>query len=324
VYDLVGDILGKLHLASRAQVALFALREGLTSLNDTAPNYLSRMLAVFRESKDASPVVEEALPIEHELEALRLVAEDYQKVGQELALAWEIQASFLPDVLPDVPGWQLAATLKPARETSGDFYDVIPLPGGRLGVLIADVADKGMGAALYMALSRTLVRTFAVEHHTQPDLVLNAANQRILADTHADMFVTLFYGVLDPSDGTLSFCNAGHNPPYLMNAQGGGSIQELSRTGIPLGVFDDATWELGVVQLEPSDALVLYTDGITDAQDHKEEFFGHKRLQEIVRANVGRSAQEMQEALITGVHDFVGDAPQFDDIALVVLVRNSG
>jgi PAS domain S-box-containing protein len=246
-----------------------------------------------------------------------------QKVEQELALAWQIQASFLPDDLPDVHGWQLTATLEPARETSGDFYDLIPLANGRLGILIADVADKGMGAALYMAVSRTLIRTYAVEYDTQPELALGAANRRILMDTHARLFVTVFYGVLDPATGTLTYCNAGHNPPYLLNARNGDTVQTLGRTGIPLGIFDDMTWEQRTVQLAPGDMLVLYTDGVTEAQNVQETFFGRERLLEVAQANLGRSAQDVQETLIAEVHGFVGDAPQFDDITLMVIVRSS-
>ncbi len=327
----VSNILRKLHLASRTQVVLYALREGLASLDDAAPNYVARLLTVFRETLDTtSPMTgesppgtpEESSPSEHELEALRLIAADYQKVGQELALAGEIQASFLPDELPNMTGWQLTATLEPARETSGDFYDFIPLPNGRLGVLVADVTNKGMGAALYMALSRTLIRTYAAEYDVRPDLALRAANERILKDTHSDLFVTVFYGILDPTSGTLEYCNAGHNPPYLLSAQDRVSVQELGRTGMPLGVFENTAWGQGAARLAPGDVLVLYTDGITEAQDRHEVFFGEKRLLETAQANLGRSAQDIHEALIKEVHEFVGEAPQFDDITLMVVARD--
>jgi PAS domain S-box-containing protein len=245
----------------------------------------------------------------------------HQKVAQELATAWRIQASFLPDELPRVAGWQLAATLKPARETSGDFYDVIPLPGGRLGILIADVADKGVGAALYMALARTLIRTYAVEYESKPELVLSAANRRLLTDIHFTMFVTVFYGILDLATGTLMYCNAGHNPPYLLSGQNGDTVHALRRTGIALGVFENMTWKQESVQLAIGDVLLLYTDGITEAQDPQGLFFGDTRWLETVQDNRGRSAQEIQDALIEEVHEFVGDVPQFDDIALMVVVR---
>jgi sigma-B regulation protein RsbU (phosphoserine phosphatase) len=245
------------------------------------------------------------------------------KMARELALAGEVQTSFLPRELPDIPGWQLSVTLKPSRETSGDFYDVNLLPNGRLGLLVADVVDKGAGAALFMALSWILIRTYATEYPTQPELVLSAVNRRILKDTNANQFVAVFYGILDPATGTLVYCNAGHCPPYLVSAQSGEKVQKLIRTGIPLGIFEDETWEQGVVQLGPGDVLVLYTDGITDAEDGKGTFFGQERLLESVQANLGHPAQDMQDALMAEVHKFVGDAPQFDDIALMVIVRGS-
>ncbi len=226
-------------------------------------------------------------------------------------------------MLPVTPGWQLAVTLEPARQTSGDFFDVIPLPNRRVGLLIADVADKGMGAALYMALSRTLIRTYAAEHHTRPDFALRVANNRILTDAHADLFVTAFYGVLDPLTGTLTYCNAGHNPPFLMRARNGGDVQALTRTGLPLGLFQGETWEQRAVQLEVGDVLVLYTDGVTEAQDGRHEFFGPERLLETLRAHQQGSAQQIQAALVHAIHAFVGDAPQYDDIALMVLVREA-
>lgn len=246
-----------------------------------------------------------------------------QRINQELDLAWQVQAGFLPDALPEIPGWQLAATLQPSRETSGDFYDLILLPNGQLGILIADVVDKGMGAALFMVLSRTLIRTYAVQPHTRPDSVLRTANRRILMDINTEQFVTAFYGILDPSTGELTYGNAGHDPPYLLSAQNDGAVQTLRRTGPPLGILEDMTWEQKTVRLAPGDTLLLYTDGVTDAEDATGTFFGRDRLLEVAQINLGRSAQEMQAALLTEVHEFVGEAPQFDDIALVVIVRDS-
>jgi serine phosphatase RsbU (regulator of sigma subunit) len=249
-------------------------------------------------------------------------AKIYQ-VEQEMAVAGKIQASFLPDELPHIPGWQLAATLKPARETSGDFYDVIPLPNSQVGILIADVADKGTGAALYMALSRTLIRTYAPQYHSRPDYVLKIANRRILTDTRADLFVTVFYGIIDTITGTLTYCNAGHNPPYLFSAQNNNEAQKLTKTGMALGVIEDTAWEQRTIQLAPDDLLVLYTDGVTDAENGQGTAFGEDRLREIVQANLERPAQDMQDTLMTEIHNFVGDAPQFDDITLMIVVRNS-
>jgi NarL family two-component system response regulator LiaR len=329
----VNQILAKLHLASRSHAMLYAMQQGLASLDQLAPGQASSLLAMLGQSGDAlrrtakAGIPEGAEPgagpsREQELEALRLIAEDHRKVGRELAMAGEIQATFLPDVLPAIPGWQVTATLKPARQTAGDFYDLIPLPDGQLGILIADVTDKGMGAALYMALSRTLIRTYAAEYAARPDLVLSAVNERILMDTRATLFVTVFYGVLDPDSGTLTYCNAGHNPPYLVSTAEEDVVQELSKTGMALGLFEGMTWQQDAVSIAPGDALVLYTDGIPDAQDGRRMFFGADRLREIALANLGQSAEAMEDALMTEVHKFVGDAPPSDDITLMVVVRN--
>lgn len=245
----------------------------------------------------------------------------YQQMTQELELAGQIQASFLPQDLPEVAGWQLAVTLEPARQTSGDYYDFIPLPDGRLGLLVADVADKGMGAALYMALSRTLIRTYAEEYNAEPEKVLAAANRRILADTVSDLFVTVFYAVLEPQTGVLTYCNAGHNPPFLVQAQNGNHAHALVRTALPLGILADMDWGYGAVEIQPGDVLILYTDGITEAQDEAEDFFGEERLKAVARASMGRSAEVIEGKLISAVYDFVGDAPQFDDITLMIVLR---
>lgn len=246
----------------------------------------------------------------------------YQSITQELRLAGKIQASFLPNKFPSIPGWQIAVTLLPARETSGDFFDVIELSNGRLGILVADVADKGVGPALYMALSRTLIRTYAVEYDAEPEVVFFAANSRLLNDARANLFVTAFYGILDPIQGTLSYCNAGHNPPVLIRTSDNGKVDSLSRTGIAIGIEEDATWTQASIKINPGDILLLYTDGIPDAQNLDGVFFEEDKLIEIAQASRGRSAYEIQTNVLDNVQRFVGEAPQSDDITLMVLVRD--
>jgi type II secretory pathway predicted ATPase ExeA len=256
---------------------------------------------------------------------LSQAARALQAVGrrrQELALAGRMQTSLLPAAPPDVAGWQLAAAFRPARETSGDFYDFIPLPDGRLGVVIADVADKGMGAALYMALSRTLIRTYAADYPDRPDLTLEAASQRILADTDSGLFVTVFYGILDPSSGTLNYCNAGHPPPFLLGLDGEGAIQALPGRGMALGVVEDITWGHTLIHVEPGAALLLYTDGILDALSPRNERFGTEALLQVAQAHLERPVPDLQDALLARLQQFMGDEPQFDDITLVVARRN--
>jgi serine phosphatase RsbU (regulator of sigma subunit) len=245
----------------------------------------------------------------------------HQKIAQEMAQAGKLQEDFLPREPPRIPGWQLVATLKPARETSGDFYDFIPLSDGRWGIVIADVADKGAGAALYMTLSRTLIRTFAREYPNQPQAVFNAVNQRIFEDTPANLFVTAFYGILDPATGSLVYCNAGHNPPYHLDSENGYRAQPLTKTGLPLGIFEDRLWEGVSVQMAEGDVLVMYTDGIVDAQNPQEAFFGNDRLLSCFQTSLEHSAQHLKDAIIAKIDQFSSGAPQVDDITLVILAR---
>jgi serine phosphatase RsbU (regulator of sigma subunit) len=247
---------------------------------------------------------------------------EYQQISQELQLAGQIQASFLPNKFPPIPGWQLAVTLSPARETSGDFFDVFELSDGRLGIIVADVADKGVGSALYMALSRTLLRTYAEEYDADPDVVFFAANNRLLKDARANLFITIFYGILDPDNGTITYCNAGHIPPYLIRSVDQDAVNSLARTGMPMGIEADATWNIATVHFEPGDILIIYTDGIPDAQDDAGNFFNDETILTIARENAGRLAFEIQSAIIDEVQRFSGNSPQTDDITLMVLVRD--
>jgi serine phosphatase RsbU (regulator of sigma subunit) len=240
-----------------------------------------------------------------------------EKMARELEIAGKIQASFLPKERPHLPGWDIAVTLIPARQTSGDFYDFVELGNGRVGLIVADVADKGTGAALYMALSRTLIRTYALQFPDEPERALQAANERILADTQSDQFVTVFYGVLDGASGCLTYANAGHNPGLIIGEQ----VQELGNTGIPLGMFEGMSWQKAQVQLSPGHLMLLYTDGIPEATNGSHEEFGDERLQQIATAYVGQPATAVQTALVDAVQAFAGDAPQSDDITLLLATR---
>lgn len=244
-----------------------------------------------------------------------------KRMEQELALAGEVQASFLPDNPPTLPGWQISATLKPAREASGDFYDFIPLPDSRWGIVVADVADKGAGAALYMALCCTLLRTYAADYPAHPELVFDTVNRRIIEDTNAEQFVTIFYGILDPATGSLVYCNAGHCPPFLIDPHNDDEYKQLIRTGVPLGIFKNRTWKRDEVKLEPGGVLVLYSDGITEAQNVEKRFFGEDGLRNALGGNHRRSAQDVQKAIMTNLNRYIGITPQSDDIVLAVLFR---
>jgi serine phosphatase RsbU (regulator of sigma subunit) len=248
---------------------------------------------------------------------------------RELELAGRMQASLLPSAPPDLSGWQIAATFRPARETSGDFYDFIPLPEGQLGIVIADVADKGMGAALYMALSRTLIRTYAADFPGRPDLVLQTVNDRILADTGADLFVTVFLGILDPANSRLTYCNAGHHPPLWLGpgAETGARegeterIQPLPGTGIALGVVQEPGWGHSTIELDPGATLLLYTDGVVDAHDAGQERFGYEGMLSAALSNAGQPAGKLQAEILSSLQQFTGDQAQFDDITLLVIHR---
>lgn len=264
-----------------------------------------------------------AKPLSKALEkALTLGARtDRHNLVEELAMAGRIQAEILPARAPQVRGWDFAARLVPALETSGDFYDFIRLPNNNLGVVIADVSDKGMGAALFMALSSTLVRTYASQYATLPSFALGMANERILLDTRSGMFVTAFYGVLEPDTGRMRFVNAGHNPPYMFSTQKNKTLDWLRSTGMALGVMEDATWGQKMVKFSPGDVLLLYTDGVTDAQDALGNYYGEKRLQEVVRSKRDSSATAILDAVLNDLQRFTGGMHQQDDITLMVVSR---
>ncbi|MCY7400000.1 MAG: SpoIIE family protein phosphatase [Nocardioides sp.] len=242
-----------------------------------------------------------------------------QRFQQELEVAKLIQQNFLPKVLPDLPGWQVAAYYQPAREVGGDFYDVIPLPDGQVGFVVGDVTDKGVPAALVMAATRSVLRASA-QRLVEPGTVLERVNEHLCPDMPEKMFVTCLYGVLEPDTGRFRFANAGHDLPYVKTAEG--SV-ELRARGMPLGLMPGMVYEEKETILAPGDALLLHSDGVVEAHDPQGEMFGFPRLKDAVARYPGGG--ELIDRVLTDLRAHTGpDAEQEDDITMVTLMRSPG
>ena len=240
----------------------------------------------------------------------------------EMETARKIQVSLLPETAPRIPGFDLAALNIPARQVSGDFYDFIPVSDSETGIVIADVSGKGMSAALFMSLSRALVRA-NVHEIVGAAKAMQKANRGIAEESKFGMFVTLFYAVLDSQNKTLQYVNAGHNPPLLLKS-GSTEIALLKAAGIALGVLDDVELEQREVKLAENDVVVLYTDGVTEAFNPKGEQFSAERLQKLVADNAALSAHQLAEKIEKEVTAFAAGQPQSDDITLVVVKAEGG
>ncbi len=241
-----------------------------------------------------------------------------ERLETEVNLARQIQRTFIPERLPSFPGWQLSGRWETARQVGGDFYDVIQLPGNKVGLFIADVADKGMPAALFMALTRTLVRA-AVLQTDSPARALQQVNDLLIPDTNLGMFVTAVYAVLDVEACTLTYANAGHNPPFWLRA--GGGAQALRRTGIALGIIEAEDISEKTIHFEPGESLFLYTDGITEAFAPSGEMYGEPRLLDTLRSAADRDAAEILDAVQLSVKDFTDSLPPSDDMTMLVVKR---
>jgi len=251
------------------------------------------------------------------------LVEEMARKNTELAIAAEIQQSFLPRIIPRVEGFDVAGKCVMAKEVGGDFFDIIPfevvaLGRHRMGVLIADVSGKGIPAALFMALSRIIVRVNATWHRDEPALAIHDANNLIAADSTVGMFVTLFYGILDHENHSITFVNAGHNPPILFHAADR-TISELEITGMAMGAVENTEYRSVICPLQPGDVMVLYTDGITEGNNENGEMYGEARLQEIIRSSVDLPADEILARILDDMKKFCGSVPQFDDITLMVI-----
>lgn len=255
----------------------------------------------------------------HAYEDLKAAQEELvekEKMEHELELAHNIQMSILPEELYKPDGVDIGAHTQSARAVGGDFYDVIPLEGGKVGVAIGDVTDKGVAAALFMAQFCTLLRTESLRHK-RPENVLKKINQDLFAMNRSGLFVTAIYGVYDPEKRTYTYARAGHEVPLLFDENGKLSKLEHGQ-GMPLCLFPDSPIDVKKVKIPGGSTLFMYTDGGTDAMSEEEQFFGLENLEKTVGNYLNKSAQELVEAVLDDLVSYQGEA-QFDDATLVVI-----
>ncbi len=243
-----------------------------------------------------------------------------EQLERELELAREIQTAFIPRALPSPAGWELATFWQMAREVGGDFFDVIPLPQDQLLVVVADVSGKGVPAALFMALTRSLIQATTLELN-QPGHILARVNHLLLPNNQKNMFVTMFCAIFDLKTGQVVYTSAGHNPPLLVRRSG--EIVCLQTQGIVLGILEEIAFEQKVIDLGEDEGILFYTDGITEAFGPQDEMFGEARLQAALRAHWHYPAAEIVQALHQAVLHFAGSQPQSDDRTLLLLKREA-
>jgi predicted ester cyclase len=241
-----------------------------------------------------------------------------ERIEQELRLARSIQQASLPEEVPSLEGWQIAPYYQPAREVGGDFYDFLELKDGRLGLVVGDATGKGVPAALVMASARSMLRAVAQASNYSPGDVLGRVNDSLFTDIPPNMFVTCFYGVLDPKSATLSYANAGHDLPYLRRR--GGDCEELRARGMPLGLMPGMSYEEKEIVLEEGEAALFYSDGLVEAHDPQGQMFGFPRLMALI-AEHGEEGS-LEDFLLGDLYSFVGESwEQEDDITLLTLRR---
>ncbi len=279
-----------------------------TAMNRGAFDFVTKPI----DFKDLRVTIDRTLRHLEEWREVLVARDQLVSIQNELSIASNIQQSILPREFPESPEYAVYGSMEPARNVGGDFFDVIRLDGGKLGLAIADVSDKGVPAALFMMSSRTLLKGNAISY-LDPGKVLTEVNRLLLENNDEAMFITVLYAVLDPKSGKLTYANGGHNPPIILKADGSTELLPLTG-GVALGVVDEFEFMCKIATLAAGDSVVLYTDGVTEAIDSVDEEFGLERLQELCTGQVGKSPREANMAILQGVKTFVGDTPQFDDI----------
>lgn len=249
-----------------------------------------------------------------------VLEEEKRRLDAELGAARAILLRLLPDAPADCPGYELAAVQEPCHEVGGDLYDTVPLPDGRLALVMGDVAGKGLGAALLVSSLMPALHLL-LEESLEPAPLIQRLNRQLFRTTDAERFVTLFLGLLDPVSGRVAYVNAGHSPPLVIAADGQG--RALPPTGLPVGAFEDIPFKAGEVTLAPGDLLALYSDGVTEATaaGDADDEYGTPRLQELLQRERARPAADIVASVRADLARFSGDVPAADDITLVVVRR---
>ena len=249
--------------------------------------------------------------------------EGVEQLASHLEAAAMIQQNLIPKKAPNLPGFDIAGFLRSSMTVSGDFYDFIPLDNNRLGIAIADVRGKGIPAALLMVMIRTILRLICREE-TSPAAVLKRINDLLAIDTEPDLFATMVYGILDSTANTFTYSSAGHcYPLHLKN--GGREVDELKEGGMLLGTFEHAAFESETIPLAPGDELLLYTDGVTEAERKSDEtFYGEERLVAILESNSHQPAETFCQTIETALFDFSGTDHRDDDVTIVVIKATDG
>jgi len=255
------------------------------------------------------------------IENARLYQQEIQQqlINRELETAHAIQASFLPDRIPKYDGWDIGAVWRPIRNVAGDFYDFYELEDGRLAVVIADVSGKGIPAALFMALSVTVLR-FGMTMNLAPDEVTRRANEMIISEQRSRMFATTLIAYITPHTGEIQYSSGGHNPALLYRREES-CCEYISAPGVAIGIFKNADFELKITHMKIGDIFVMYTDGITEVINDHEEEFGEERLEELVIQHTTSSAQTIATRILEAIIDFAGEQDLFDDATLLVIKR---
>src|ERR671917_719816 len=259
------------------------------------------------------------LGVQYDVTEQKQEAQERERIEQELRVARLIQQTLLPKTLPELPGYEVAAHYRPAREVGGDFYDVLELEDGRLGLVVGDATGHGVPAALMMANTQSVLRAVAQRGGSEPGRILAEVNEVLRSYIPPSMFVTCFYAILDPRSGALRYANAGHDLPYLWH---GGDCEELRARGMPLGLMPGMSYEEKEVVLDAGEVALFYSDGLVEAHNPQGEMFGFPRLRELVAEHA--EERSLGDFLLEELYSFTGEGwEQEDDITLLALQRSA-